>query len=236
MQHLFRHKIVFVIFLCLSLSLNKIQGQTQNMILFDYAKWIHFGFCLGTNLANFKYQLSDTFYKMDTFQTIGIQKTPGITLGAIADLHMLEYFDIRVIPSLVLTTRTITYNFSHAKSVDKNIESIFFEVPLLLKFKSVRHGNIRFYVIGGGKFAYDFSSDANATRNPNTPIVALSPWNYYYEFGCGLDLYFELFKFSPEIKVSRGINNILSPYSDIYSSSFNKIFSNFIFFSFNFEG
>lgn len=31
------------------------------------------------------------------------------------------------------------------------------------------------------------------------------------EFGFGLDLYYPLFRFSPEIRFARGINNMLSP-------------------------
>jgi hypothetical protein len=206
------------------------------MELFDFARWVHFGFCLGTNVADFKYRLSDSFYHMDTFRKVTIHKTPGITLGAISDFHFFDYFDLRFIPSLVITQRTITYNLTNGESVDKNIESIFADLPLLIKYKSVRHGNVRFYVVGGAKASYDWSSQAGAARNPNDPFVAITPWNYYYEFGCGLDLYMPFFKFSPEIKLSRGINNILAPNNDIYSNSFSKIFSNFIFISFHFEG
>lgn len=240
MYSLHRHKIGIILFLVLSCFGNQaksqiFKGATENLIFFE-DRWVHFGFTLGTNFANFKYQLSDSFYQMDTLLTVGIGKVPGITLGAISDFHLGPYFDLRVLPSLVITQRTITYNFRNHTKEDKNIESIFAEVPVLFKYKSVRHTNVRFYVIGGGKIGYDFSNDAKAERNPSNPVVALKPWNYSYEFGCGLDLYFYLFKFSPEIKLSRGINNILAPYNDMYSGSFDKIFSNFVFISFHFEG
>ena len=168
--------------------------------------------------------------------SVKVGRTPGITLGAISDLHLGEFFDLRILPSLIISQRTISYNFRGGYSTDKNIESIFAEIPILFKYKSVRHTNVRFYVIGGGKIAYDFSSDEKAARDPDNPIVAISPWNYSYEFGCGLDLYMEYFKFSPEIKLSRSINNVLAPYSDMYSRTFDKLFSNFIFISFHFEG
>ena len=136
----------------------------------------------------------------------------------------------------MLTQRDINYAFNGGYSVTKPVESIFAELPLLLKFKSTRHGNIRFYVIGGGKISYDFGSESLADRDPDKPFVAIVPWNYYYEFGCGLDMYFYFFKFSPEVKLSKGINNVLAPYDDVYSGSFSRLRSNMIYFSLNFEG
>jgi hypothetical protein len=211
-------------------------AQTRNLELFDYSKKMHFGFTLGTNYANFKYDLSEKFYKNDSLNKIDITRYPGITLGAIADLHLGGYFDLRLIPSLVLTQRDIVYSYKDGITITKPIESIFAEIPLLVKYKSTRHGNVRFYVIGGVKVAYDFGSESKVTRDPDKPVVALEPWNYYYEFGCGLDMYFFYFKFSPEVKLSKGINNILTPFDDNYSGSFSRLRSNLIFFSLNFEG
>jgi hypothetical protein len=231
----YRFKIILLL-LVISLGANKTLAQTKNLEFFDYGKRMHFGFIIGTSYATFKYDLSEKFYKNDSLNKIDITRYPGITLGAIADLHLGEYFDLRLIPSLVLTQRDIVYNFKDGTSIKKPIESIFAEIPLLVKYKSTRHGNIRFYVIGGGKVAYDFGSESKVTRDPDKPVVALEPWNYYYEFGCGLDMYFPLFKFSPEIRLSKGINNILVPFDDNYSGSFSRLRSNLIFFSLNFEG
>lgn len=228
-------RLIFFFLALTFLNNPKLYSQTENLPKFD-PKPIHFGFTLGTNFANFKYEFSPNFYYGDSLLEVQIKKYPGITLGAIVDLHMGKYFDLRAIPSLVLTERTIIYKFKPDLFIDKNIESIFAEIPLLLKFKSVRHGNIRFYVIGGAKFGFDFSSNAGTNRDPNDPIVAIHPWNYSYEFGCGLDMYFYYFKFSPEIKLSKGINNIFDPYEDVYNNIFNKFYSNFIFISFHFEG
>lgn len=211
-------------------------SQTRNLERFDYGRKLHFGFSIGTNISNFKYEFSPNFYQNKDLLTIKVHQYPGITLAAISDLHFGEFFDLRAIPSLVIAERRITYNFIGNSSVTKSVESVFFELPLHLKFKSLRHENIRFYVIGGGKISYDFQSDAKANRDPENPIIAIKPVTIAYEFGCGLDLYFYFFKFSPEIKLSKGINNILVPYNDVYSNIFSKIFSNFIFISLHFEG
>lgn len=230
-----RYKII-LLFLVSTLGTGRTMSQTKNLEFFDYGKAIHFGFTIGTNYTNFKYNFSNKFYFNDTLLSVDINKYPGITLGAIADIHIKEYFNLRFIPSLVLTQRDIKYNFKGDYSIIKPIESIFAELPILLKFKSSRHGNLRLYVIGGGKVSYDFGSEYKAIRDPDKPIVAIVPWNYYYEFGFGFDMYFYFFKFSPELKLSKGINNVLSPFDDAYSGSFTKLRSNMIFFSLNFEG
>ncbi len=238
MQRLFSHKIITLVFLGSLILLfgSRSSGQTMNLERFDYGRKIHFGFTLGTNFADFKYEFSDNFYHNDSLLTVEISQFPGITIGAISDLHFGEFFDLRAIPSLVLSERSISYNFIDGYNPTKRVESIFAELPVHVKFKSVRHGNVRFYVIGGGKVSYDFGSDASAHRDPNNPILAIEPWAYSWEYGCGLDLYFYWFKFSPEIKLSKGINNILTPYNDVYSNVFDRLLSNFVFISFHFEG
>jgi len=227
-----RKIVILILFFTAS---NQLWAQTRNLERFDYGRKIHFGFTLGTNFGNFKYEFSPKFYDNKDLLKVDIIRYPGISFGAIADLHFGEYFDLRALPTLVLSERRVTYSFVNTART-LSVESVFFELPTLIKFKSLRHGNLRFYVIGGTKVSYDFGSDANSIRDPNNPILAVKPISYSYEFGCGLDMYFYFFKFSPEIKMSKGINNILDPYFDVYSNIFNKLFSNFIFISLHFEG
>lgn len=234
--NLYRNKVVIILALAFfSLISTQIKAQTMNNPLYDYEKWIHFGLIIGTNVADFRYEFSDNFYRDDTLLRVNIQRYPGFTLGAIANLHMGEHFDLRLIPTLLLNQRTIHYEFVDGTKEAKEIESVMIEFPLLLKFKSVRHNNVRFYVVGGVKYSYDMASQATAERDPYDPIVALYPDNYYYEFGFGFDLYFPYFKFAPELKLSRGINNLLVDYPSVYTNSFDKLFSNFLFLSFQFE-
>ena len=57
-----------------------------------------------------------------------------------------------------------------------------------------------------------------------------------YDFGAGLDLYYEFFKFSPEIRISNGIGNSMVPDSFIYSSSLSRMSPKLIQFFLHFEG
>jgi len=234
-------KIILALFALLFTG--NVFGQALNKAFFDYDRFIHFGFTIGFNYSTLKYDPSPLWTTQKQVLSVSSQGSPGITLGGVADLHLgskksyfREHFDLRIIPSLVLTERQFVFNFVNDSLVTKTIESAFVEVPVLLKLKSDRVGNIRFYVIGGGNVAYDLSSTANAIKNPTDPKISLVPLNYSYEFGAGLDLYFPYFKFSPEIKVSQGINNVLSPDNTIFSGIFSRMRSNFIYFSLYFEG
>jgi hypothetical protein len=221
-------------------------GQALNKQFYDYDRWIHFGFTLGTNYSVLKYNYSPLWYSQtppNMVLRVSSQGSPGITLGAVSDLHLgssksfwRDHFDLRFIPSLVLSERQFVYTMYDSTTEKKTIESALVEFPLLLKMKSDRFGNVRFYAIGGGKYSYDLSSTAKAAKNPQNPKVSIYPSNLSYEFGAGLDLYFPYFKFSPEIKVSQGINNILVPDNTIYSGIFSSFRSNFVYFSLYFEG
>lgn len=241
MFYIYGKKIaVFSVFLLLMhLNNTALAQRGVNRQFYDYGRKAHFGFMLGTNFSNFKYDFSNEWYTpqmQDSFHTVRVQRLPGITLGAVSDLHLGEYFNIRFIPTLVLSQRNVLYKIPSGFEMKKEVESAIVEAPLLVKFKSARHVNTRVYVIGGFKYGYDLSSDAKATKNPADPKVTLIPHNYSYEFGGGFDFYFKFFKFSPEVKLSKGINNVLNPEEHIYSRIFNRYRSNFIYFSLYFEG
>ncbi|MGZ5243568.1 MAG: type IX secretion/gliding motility protein PorT/SprT [Bacteroidia bacterium] len=214
-----------------------------NKPFYDYSRRVHFGFTIGSSFSRFKYDFSPKWYTQDTFARVNSMGYPGITLGAVVNLHLgstrsylREHFDIRFIPSLVLAERRIKYTFYDSFTQEKKVESALVEAPFLMKFKSERHRNVRFYVIGGVKYSYDLGSDHKATRDPSDPQVIITPHTFSYEYGTGLDLYFPFFKFSPEVKVAKGMNNILQPDHAAYSGIFSRFRSNFVYFSLFFEG
>ena len=55
------------------------------------------------------------------------------------------------------------------------------------------------------------------------------------EIGFGFDFYLEYFKFSPQIKLSYGILNILSEDETVYTQSINYLSTNGWMISFTFE-
>ena len=234
-MHCIHRKKIALIAIAMFLSLGTF-AQNQNWIHWDTERKIHFGFLLGTNFATFKYTPSDYFYKQDTIKKIDMIRYPGISLGAVADVHIGKRFDFRFTPTLTITERRINYTFDSSVQIQKNVESALVEFPLLFEIHSDRPGNVRLYCVGGFKFSYDLASNAFNTRNPADPNIAVYPINLYYEFGAGLDLFYPYFKFSPEIKLARGINDIFAPHNDTYNNVFSKLRSNVLYFTLYFEG
>jgi hypothetical protein len=236
-------KCVAILLLITLSSFSQSKAQGLNKPFYDYSRVIHFGFQIGTSYGRLKYDFSPLWYAQDTFLSVSSVGSPGFTIGAVANLHLgstrsylREHFDLRFIPALVLTQRNFIYTFRDSTTTTKTVESALIEGPLLLKFKSDRFTNVRFYTVAGINYSFDLSSEYKATKNPNNPKVAIVPNQLSYEYGVGLDLYFPFFKFSPEIKLSKGINNVLVPDVSPYSGIFSRLRSNFIYFSLYFEG
>lgn len=204
-----------------------------------WAKKLHFGFTLGLNSNDFKMELSRDFLQIDTLQTISIRKFPGFILGGIADYNLDKLginLNLRLMPTLALAQRNISYKFVNAASNrEVKIESVYLELPFLLKYRTERFGNYGFYTIAGVKYSYDLSSNINAPRSLADPIVAIYPNTFSYEVGFGFDIYFPFFKLSPEIKITNGITNALVKDDYVYTQSMNGLWSRIVNFSFNFE-
>jgi hypothetical protein len=214
----------------------KIYCQNQWNPFYDYSRKYHFGFSIGFNSGSFKYKYSDLWYNQDSIKKVENVKYPGVCLGFVADLHIKEYFNLRFLPSFLISQRDMVYYNNNNRKTVRELESAMIEFPILLKFKSSRHQNMRFYAIAGIKYSIDLASDKGATEDPTRPKLILEPHNYGVEAGTGLDLYFKYFKFSPEIKFSRGLNNVLIVDDRIYSKVFKSFHSNFTYFTLYFEG
>jgi hypothetical protein len=56
----------------------------------------------------------------------------------------------------------------------------------------------------------------------------INTFNAALEIGLGVDIYYEFFKFSPEIRFSRGINNALFKTDNSYSRPIEQLTTNAI--------
>ncbi len=209
-------------------SLNPALAQGHNLPLYDYSKRFHFGLMVGGLKRHLHYEMSDAYYRQDSLRDIRMVDHPGIRFGPLVDLHFGEFWDLRLVPALVLVTNSIHYRFYDGFSIERRIESILIDVPLSVKYKSERLGNWRFYLIGGGKYSYDLASDEHSIQNPIDPFVALRQQTYSWEVGAGFDLYLPYFKMSPEIRLSRTLGNVLVPDTTFYTRMIRRLESSMI--------
>jgi hypothetical protein len=198
-----------------------LHAQERNP-LYDLKK-VHFGFSLMGNQGQMKYSTAQEVLNFDTLMTVRSLTFPGMGVGAIMNVRLWEYWDFRTMVNINFAQRNFDYQFYGGTVKEVKMESTYLEIPFLLKYKSKRHRNARFYTVAGFTYRYDFNSDINTERSNTKPVVALYPSTFSYDIGCGMDLYYEYFKFSPEIRISNAMGNHMAPDRFIYSSNLGVV-------------
>ena len=218
--------VVALLFMVLCTPKAFSQASTDNLPNYD-ERWLHYGFLVGVHTSTFRTQYADQFLDMDSLHSVMPANTFGFSLGLIANLRLAQYLDLRVMPEVVFYQHKVDYNFisnGQPNPDNQTIESTFVEFPVLLKYKSVRRNNFRWYLVGGVEPGIDATGKKDKLDPTNTIVLEKS--NLSVQFGFGLDLYFPLFKFSPEIRFSRGLTNIMADEDSRYHEPLSKISTN----------
>jgi len=171
---------------------------SDNRPYFDDQRW-HFGGYIGLNWYDFKLTP-----KQMTNDTLGIRTevSTGFSAGMITDFKLNDYFNIRFEPGLDITgTRKLTDISDN--SID--INSVYMNLPILLKFGGKRRHNVRPYLISGFNLGIDFNPNKDDTNKNNKFIM--TKLNYSWQAGAGIDWYTQYGKVSTEIRGSFGIND-----------------------------
>ncbi len=208
--HLHRNKISAVLIFFLFLSHQaKSQESIQLNLPFSDDKWLHYGFSIGLHTSTLKLKYSDKFvtHQMDSLHSIMTRNAFGFSLGFITDFRLHDQFNIRILPKVSFYEFGVDYFFTDSTSINQLIESTFIEIPFLLKYKSERHQNFRMYIVGGITPGFEVSGKKRKENSDNKLLT--NDFNLSADIGFGVDMYFPLFKFSPEIRLSRGLLNML---------------------------
>jgi hypothetical protein len=122
----------------------------------------------------------------------------------------MEYINLRFEPGLYYTQRNLTYTeLTRPIDRDREVSATYINFPILLKFSSLRTGNIRPYLVGGFSFSKNLGSNETATDDNKDQKFRVKEWTKNYELGFGIDLYLEYFKFSPSIRGVFGLEDEL---------------------------
>jgi hypothetical protein len=187
-----------------------------------------YGFLIGLHTTTYQIEYSDLFVTpdFDTIQAVIPEWNPGFSLGFIVNLRLHEFIDLRLTPKVAFYEHTLKYYFTDNTSVEELVETTMVEFPLLLKYKSMRRGNVRMYMIGGIKPGIE-ASGKKEIENITTSLEVKN-FSFSIDAGLGFDLYFPLFKFSPEIRFSRGISDVLDNTSNKFGQPLRRINTNTI--------
>lgn len=224
--HLHRHKVILILALVFSALVTMAQEKRwvqRNNPNYDNRK-LTYGFLIGLHSSIYQINYSDQFItqSFDTVHSVNSSWTSGFTLGFIVNYRLNEFLDLRLTPEVAFYEQKVRYQFTNEAFEDARVESTMVEFPVLLKYKSERRGNIRMYMIGGVKPAIEASGKKDNTKAELEMIGS----NLSLEAGFGFDLYYPLFKFSPEIRFSRGVIDILGNQTNAYGQPIQRVNTN----------
>lgn len=202
------------------------------------AKPYYFGLTFGYNHSNFQLLPSSRFILNDSFNIAQGLGGPGLNVSIVANMKLGEYFDFRFLPGFSFVGR----KFFYVNAIDeveqvKSVESVLFQVPFQVRFKSEPFHDMRVFVLAGAKYTYDVASNARIQKEQANRIIRISPHDYSLEVGAGCQFFLPFFIFSPEIKYSQGIGNILIYNGKLAQSTvLEKVLSRTFTISLHFEG
>jgi hypothetical protein len=203
-------------------------------------KLLYFGFHIGVNTMNFAVRPMDNPGVVDSVYAIEPTPQSGFSLGLMTNLRLTDVLCVRFTPGLSFGQRTLNYTMRGVNDTDfynvaKPVESTYLDFPIALRLKSARLNDFRVYVDAGMKYTYDLASKQNID-DKGASFVKIKKNDISFEMGTGLDIYLRYFKFSPAVKVSWGIPNMLVREDHAFSSSLSRLHTRAVMFTFFFEG
>jgi hypothetical protein len=198
------------------------------------AKPFNLGFLMGFayNSYNLKEQVNITDAGT-TLKGITLISKPGINLGMIANLNLSQQISLRSVIGISLEQRDFEFRFDNGITEIRKIEAAYLNVPLMAQIKTGYYKSSRVYVLVGGEWAYNLSSDKKVLDDPR--LLKIDKQDVSLVFGFGLNLYGERLKLSPEIVYKMGLFNLYEPDNTTHSAAISSLHSQVLSLNINFE-
>lgn len=162
----------------------------------------------------------------------------GFSVGMIMDRYISQYFNLRFVPTLHFGEKKFEFREENGlkENFETSVRTSYLSFPIHMRYSSERFNNIRPYVLGGIYVNTQIG-------NPKMPVIKLKNLDYGIDIGLGCNLYFPLFKLSPELRFSFGLRDLLvkdrPDLTDksmlVYTNAFSSAKSRMITLTFNFE-
>ncbi|WP_236972300.1 type IX secretion/gliding motility protein PorT/SprT [Membranihabitans marinus] len=208
MSYILWKKIAFVLlvssFVCASGKAQNGHSNYRNKQFKDY----YFGISFGLHKSNLKVLHGSSFQDQNRVKLIESYENPGYDIKVIGNLKVGEYWDFRLLPGFSFGQMELMYQKNQtAVEAPVSLEYVYGELPFHIRYKSHPYKDMRVYVFAGAKYCFDISSKSRTQSEANELNISAS--DYALEGGIGFQFFFPYFILSPEIKISRGISNIL---------------------------
>lgn len=238
-------KYFYFSFLLLAISLkgqySSVRERITNLPNFD-EKILHYGYYVGTNSFDFKFEYIDNYYRLNNYNDIQVNSSSGFNVGLIGDLRINKYFNLRLEPGLLYTQRDLVYPslpiFDSENDLIREVKSTYIHIPLLIKISAKRINNFKPYITFGISTDYNLSSNSRNTDDNSSNIFRTNSKSLNYELGVGFDFYLYYFKFSPSIRGIFSLNNELISDYDLnspWTSNIKNMYSRGLVINFTFE-
>lgn len=222
----------------LVLSLMSFSGYAQNdptENLIDYnSQWIHYGFLIGLHSSKYRIQYADEYRDLDSLHSVVPDNLPGWKVGFVVDMFLHEHFSFRLLPTVGFYEHDLTYRYTDGTSFRELKDATIVELPTMIKYRSARRGNVAMYAVGG--LSPSLEAAGKGDELDAGKRLTLRDWNFSVDAGFGFDLYFPLFKFSPEVRYSWGLRNMLTGDPNEFNAPLKKLTYQNISFYVTFEG
>lgn len=187
-------------------------------------RFLNYGFFIGAGSTKYIAQNSSSLGTLaDTSSTASLLVTPkssiGLSLGFVMNFNLDQTWAVRLLPTYSIYERNIDYLFADSSNTTAVVATNMVEVPLLVKYRSQLRGTKGMYLVAGVKPAFSVS----AQKAEDTEILRVANTNISVEYGFGFDVYFSFFRFSPEIRFSHGLGNILIQDNNRLSSPLQRL-------------
>jgi len=218
---------MFLLVLSLTVEGQRYKWARENNPRYDQ-RTISYGFVIGLHSSSYQVKYSDAFVTqaLDTVHSVMAPSSPGFSLGGLVNLRIADELDLRIMPKAGFYDYKLIYQYTDEQTQDQLIETAIMEFPLALKYKSARRGNVRMYMVGGVTASFELSGKNDVQSN--TANLSVKKNNITADIGVGSDFYFPLFKFSPELRFSRGLLNVIGSEASVFKDPLTRLNTNTI--------
>ena len=181
----------------------------------------------------FRVQTRDDFTLNDTLFGVQANGTVGFTVGALFNKRLHDLWDLRTAIVFSFGARGLTYTLQRTPGnitqMTKVIESTTMDIPLGVKWRGWRDGNMRPYVIGGFRYSLDLASNARKRHQPDDDfdaLVKLKRDDFLFTTGVGFEFYLAHGnRIGVEVKMAFGLRDMLVRENNIFTNGIDRLTS-----------
>ncbi len=221
--HRYKISVLCGLLILFSFNLSAQQRKTEHLLDYDN-QWIHYGFLMGVHNSQYRIKFNDNFTSptQDSLQNIVPSSNGGFKLGFVVNIYLFQYLNFRILPTVAFYEFDLNYHYTDGQPVLRELkDATMMELPLLFKYKSVRRINTAMYLLGG--INPSLEAAGRGDEGGTFEKLELKNANLAVEVGAGFDIYFEYFKFSPEVRYSFGVRNMLEDERNKFSNNLSTL-------------